>query len=179
MLITPVDDKNNLFLVENIYPSSVIDSIQQEKIFDYEHTPVEWQEYKPRRKLVYDDISPFAKIDKFLSDNFGVISKAIGKKVVHSTTHIWLDEPGFNMGIHLDNPGVNIAMQLYLNKGPMNMGTKFYHKNSPDSLRYDFPYRLNSGYIMINNDENQWHGFPSIVPNHTYRLSSYTYFYIE
>ena len=177
MLITPVDDKNNLFLVEDIYPSSLIDAIQQEKLFEYERTPVEWQEHKPRRKLIYSDASPFAQIDRFLGDNLNVISKAIGKELVNLTTDIWMDDPGFNMGIHLDNPGVKIAMQLYLSKGPENAGTKFYHKNDFDALRYDFPYRLNSGYIMINNDENQWHGFP--IPRNAYRLSSYTYFYIE
>lgn len=178
MLITPVDDTNNLFYVENVYPSTLIDNIQQEKLLEYEYIKQERQLHSPRRRLIYDDVSSFSKIDKFLSENINTISKGIGKKLSHSDTSIWIDEPGFSMGIHLDNPGVGIAMQIYLNKGPKEMGTKFYHKNDINMLRYDFPYKLNCGYIMINNDEHQWHGFPLKVPNHTYRLSAYTYFHI-
>ena len=175
MLITPVDDKNNLFLVENVLPTTLIEAIQQEKLLEYNYTR-DFSGQLSRRVLTYDEASPFSKIDNFLTDNISTISNAIGKKLVHLSSNIWMDDPEFHMGIHVDNPGVSIAMQLYLTNGPKDMGTKFYYENDSTMLRYDFPYRLNCGYIMINED-NQWHGFPKI--SKSYRVSSYTYLHEE
>lgn len=171
MLITPVDDKNNLFLVENVLPTTLLEAIQHEKLLEYKYTR-DFSGHLDRRKLIYDEASPFSRIDNFLTDNINTISKAIGKKLVNLSSNVWMDDPGFNMGIHIDNLGVTIAMQLYLTKGPIDMGTKFYYDNDDTMLRYDFPYKLNCGYIMIN-DDNQWHGFPK--PSNSYRVSSYTY----
>ena len=174
MIIQPIDSKNNLFYVEDVYPQSLIDAIST---YDFTSTPyekVEWQEHMPRRKLKFNEDNVLAQLNVCNESNLDLISKAININLMHSGTAVWLDEPGFSMGIHEDNLGVTIAMQVYLNYNDTNLGTKFYHKNNINSLRYDFPYKLNAGYIMIN-ESGQWHGIPNKVPNSSWRISSYTY----
>jgi hypothetical protein len=85
---------------------------------------------------------------------------------------MWLDSAGFSMASHLDNPGVTNSMQVYLNQNNETLGTHFYDANK--NLRYQVPFMLNCGYIMINGPE-QYHGAPNRVPADTYRLNSYTH----
>ena len=91
-----------------------------------------------------------------------------------SDTGFWLDEAGFFMEPHLDNSGLFASMQIFLNKNHSNLGTAFY--NADETLRFQPEYKINTGYIMLNNGE-QLHGMENPVPNNSYRICSYTWFY--
>jgi hypothetical protein len=58
------------------------------------------------------------------------------------------------------------------NAGPEH-GTVFY--NQDQTVRYTFPYKVNTGYIMLNGPD-QYHGVPTTLAEGELRLSSYTYF---
>jgi hypothetical protein len=80
---------------------------------------------------------------------------------------IWKDLPGYCIGDHNDNPGVQAAMQIYLNNLPKELGTWF------DDI--EIPYVQNSGYIM-NNQHQPRHGMKHSVPVNSVRYSLYARF---
>ena len=175
MIITPVDKQNNLFSVENVYSDELIAEIQALDLMLYPHEKVNWQEHMPRRKLQFSDTDVLARLNAENTANIAKISNAIGIDIKDVDTAIWLDHDQFSMGIHEDNPGVDIAMQVYLLPNDVTIGTKFYHTLSERTLRYDFPYTVNTGYIMVN-APGQFHGATRATPASTLRCSSYSYF---
>lgn len=177
MKITPVDNQNNLYLVQDILPKEILQEIEHENLEDYEWEKQEGQEVWKRKKLTPRNTSPLCKIDTFLNSIRLQIADILGVKFVEYDcwSSFWYDQPGFTTEIHLDG-ALPIAMQLYLLPGNPEHGTVFYHNNQvPWKVRYKFPYIPNSGYIMLNGP-NQWHAVPAVVKNGEKRLSSYTYF---
>ena len=173
MKITPVDSKNDLYFVENIYPQNLLDDLLS---LDHLATPgsaEELQENYPRKKLAhtYDTYEVFNKYVQSLQTN---IEQSLGFEFLSCDTAFWLDLPGFDMESHLDNDGVYAAMQIYLSENTKPMPTVFYNTNG--SVRFIPKYQVNSGYLMLNNS-NQWHAMPYTVPDNEYRLTSYTWFY--
>jgi nitroreductase len=188
LTITPVDDKNNLYYVQNVYPEEMLAELRQLDVLQLEHVKQEWQEYLPRRKLVYDLSVDSRHILSRMRNYLNSSSKreeiqlklGLGNLAQIDSSY-WLDLPGFNMSTHLDNSAVGIAMQVCLADNASNLGTCFYnYSEDKDPQQFDvrkqFEYKLNSGYIMIN-DQSQWHGCPGIVPDGTFRLTSYSYLY--
>ena len=173
MIITPVDNKNDLFFVENIYPQNLLDDL---RAVDHLATPgrsEEMQEHWPRKKLYHTD-NVYDTINKYVQSVQAVIEESIKVRFTSCDTAFWLDLPGFDMENHLDNDGVFAAMQIYLTENTKHMPTVFY--NSDGSVRFQPEYRVNSGYLMLNN-KNQWHAMPYTVPDNEYRLTSYTWFW--
>ena len=174
MNIHPVDSEKNLFSITDVYSKELIDKIQKLDLLSYPHKPVEWQEHAPRRLIMFDDDDILAQLNKENTANMSSIADAIGVPLYKIITNLWLDHSQFNMGIHLDNPGVDIAMQVYLLPNDISLGTKFYYSDDESQLRHNFPYAVNSGYIMINGPK-QYHGIPVSVPANTLRCSTYSY----
>jgi len=174
IIITPVDKEHNLFLVENVYSEELIAKILALDLMSYPHTKVDWQEHMPRRRLHWDNQDILAELNRETTKNLSLISSSIGVVVNESDTNVWLDHDQFSMGIHEDNPAVDISMQVYLLPNDRGIGTKFYHAPNERSLRHDFPYTVNTGYIMIN-APGQFHGATKSAPAGTLRCSSYTY----
>lgn len=177
MNITAVDDKKDLFLVENILPADIIHEIQQQDFSVYPWELQQGQENWRRRKLLPPADSCLHKIDPYLNsvrlEIADILNVAFTRTFCWSS--FWYDSVGFTTDMHLDG-SLPIAMQLYLKSGPENLGTVFYHSNAvPWKIRYKFPYRANTGYIMLNNPD-QWHAVPSVLGPGQERLSSYTYF---
>ena len=175
MIITPVDKQNNLFSVENVYSAELIAEIRKLNLMTYPYEKVNWQEHMPRRKLQFSDTDILARINVENTANIPKISEAIGIAIKDVDTAIWVDHNQFTMGVHEDNPLVDIAMQVYLFPNLVEIGTKFYHTLQKNSLRHDFPYIVNTGYIMIN-APGQFHGATRPTPKSTLRCSSYSYF---
>jgi hypothetical protein len=174
MIIKSIDEKCNLFSVENIYSHKLINEIQTLDLINYPYEQVIWQEAVPRRKLNFDKFDTLARIDEELASKIEIISKEIGIEIKGFGTSVWLDLSQFNMAIHEDNQAIKVSMQVYLLPNINELGTKFYYTDNRNDLRYDFPYKVNTGYIMIN-VPGQFHGVPTPVPNGTFRCSSYTY----
>ena len=174
MIITPVDKQHNLFSVEKVYSDELIAKIQALDLMSYAHTTVDWQEHMPRRRLHWDEQDVLAELNRETTKNLSLISESIGVALNEADTNVWLDHSRFSMGIHEDNPAVDISMQVYLLPNDVGIGTKFYYAQTESSLRYNFPYTVNTGYIMIN-APGQFHGAPRTTPAGTVRCSSYTY----
>jgi hypothetical protein len=177
MTITPVDSKNDLFFVENIYPQNLLTDLLA---IDHLQTPSKTEELQsdyPRKKLILTDFR-YNAIVEYVQSLQTIITKHLNTKFLGCDTAFWLDLPGFEMGNHLDNNGdVDgnwVAMQIYLTENTKPMPTVFY--NSDGTVRFRPEYRINCGYLMLNNTEH-WHAMPYAVPKNEYRLTTYTWFW--
>lgn len=180
MKIEAVDDNNDLFLVEDFYPQELLDRIHldelltSENLQDVNNGNSVGTRKSVRRTTLNNDLM------KYTESILPQISESIGLKLSGCTVNLWIDGPGFYMGIHEDNPVIQVSLQIYLTKDDESLGTKFYydfqHDHNKAKLRYDFPYRLNCGYIMISKP-GQWHGFPVKLTENQQRLTTYTYLY--
>lgn len=181
MKITQVDSIPDLFLIEDILPSEILDRISKESFLDYQWETQELQQAWKRRKLIPHKNSPLAEIDDYYSKSLDQIAAAANIEFIEKfcTSSFWLDYDDFDVSIHLDGEDRNfeplMAMQIYLTDGDYQLGTIFYHDQMGKSVRFKFPYKINTGYLMLNN-KNQWHGMLNKVPPEHLRLSSYTYF---
>ena len=175
MTLIPVDDKKDLFSVVDLYPESILDRLKQIVHLQSDWSRMDWQEDWNRRKVKTRPGSIYEEIDLFVKSKLPEIEHITNTSILSCDTAFWLDEPGFTTRSHLDNDGVFIAMQVYLTEHPgVDMATEFYNENC--TVRFKPKYQINHGYLMINN-QNQYHGMLTPVPDSTYRLSSYTWFY--
>lgn len=179
MKITPIDSKNNLFYVEDFYSEDLLEKIDIDKFLADSENVVEVDVGKSmgtrisiRRTVINNDLR------KYTITKLEEISSAINLKVDNPVVNIWIDKEGFYMGIHEDNPAIEVSLQIYLTKDNEDFGTKFYEDFQHDyrnaKLRYDFPYKYNCGYIMIS-EPNQWHGYPIKLKDNERRMTTYTY----
>ena len=175
MTITPVDDKLDLFSVVDLFPEPILERLKQTDHLQSDWSRMDWQEDWNRRRVTPRPGSVYAEIDLFVKSKLPEIEEITQTSILSCDTAFWLDLPGFTTNPHLDNDGVFIAMQVYLTEYPgIEMATEFY--DSDNTIRFKPAYRINHGYFMINNP-NQRHGMLTPVPDNTYRLSSYTWFY--
>ena len=175
MTITPVDDKLDLFSVIDLYPAHIIDRLREINHAESEWKREEWQSDWNRKRLVNVPGSIYDEIELFVKSKIPQIEQLTNTSISSCNTGFWVDEPGFTTNSHVDNDRVFIAMQIYLTDHPgINMATEFY--NDDNTIRFKPEYKPNHGYLMINNTR-QYHGMLTPVPDNTYRLSSYTWFY--
>lgn len=180
MKIKAVDDSNDLFLVEDFYPQELLDKIKIDELLNSENLEDVYtgNSIGVRRSVRRNEL--YHELIKYTDSVLSQISEAINVKLSGCTVNLWIDGPGFYMGIHEDNPAIQVSLQIYLTKDDESLGTKFYYDFQYDhtkaKLRYDFPYRLNCGYIMISKP-GQWHGFPVKLTENQQRLTTYTYLY--
>lgn len=174
MNITAVDLTLDLFQVDRIYSQELLAEFAATDHLQTDWRKEDWQDQYPRRRLIYAPYSIYAQLENCLKVYLQSISKIIGIDIMACGTGFWLDLPGFCMTPHLDNDRVSASMQVYLNVNESNLGTVFY--NPDNSVRYQSPYTINTGYIMVNGPE-QTHGMSNPVPDNSYRISSYTWFY--
>ena len=175
MTITPVDKQYNLFLIEDIYPQDLLDQVAQEDFMSYDWELQEGQLDWFRRKLLPGQDSILFELNEFVNtirfDIADILNVEFPKYNCWSS--FWLDYSPYTCKMHTDGD-LPIAMQIYLlDSAGQEHGTEFY--NSDKTLRYVFPYKVNTGYLMINGPD-QYHGVPTVLPEGQLRLSSYTYF---
>lgn len=182
MKITAVDDQFNLFLVEQVLPEDLLGLVKKEEFQLYPWMPQEMQLDFKRRQIIFDDTSILTKVDAEYNTCLSIIEEHLNINFHESRcwSSFWLDYQGFSCPVHLDGAErgfkPKLAMQLYLSDDPQaKLGTVFYHDAQGKHTRYSFPYRANTGYIMVNGP-TQWHGMLNPIPSEHWRLSSYTYF---
>jgi len=179
MQITAVDNENNLFKVESVFPDDFVQEILATDWLNLPWGPSPGQESWPRRQIDQTAIPWIGRWYKYLEQHWHQISQQTGipidEYIPASGTTFWLDEPGFICKIHTDGmmPG---SMQIVW----QGTGTTFYWYKDPKSVRYQMPDTANTGYIMLhaNNQTYQkllWHGMLTPVPKNTFRLTSYTW----
>jgi hypothetical protein len=190
MKITPVDDKNTLFIIEDILSEDTLNKMDGENLLDIPWVKQSWQEEWERRLLEPDMGSIFSDIEQEIDALRHEIGEAVGMKFTEINSRFWVDTEGFTVRPHIDNPGVKIALQIYL-KDCENAGTTFYNLREEDveirddgqryhwnnrqpypPVRYTFEGKKNTGYIMLNN-MTQLHGVPITLGKDALRLSAY------
>lgn len=176
MIIKPVDGANDLFEVQNFYPEELLSRFLSTDHLVQPYKKEDWQDNWPRRRIVHDVDPIYNDLDTYVKLQLPSISDIVNRELMACDTGFWLDEAGFRMAPHVDNAGVQVAMQIYLNENDITLGTVFYDNTL--SVRYRPLYKVNWGYLMINNP-NQLHGMMNPVPDDTYRISSYTWFWLK
>lgn len=180
MIITAVDDQQDLFLIEDILPIELINQIQQEQFWEYPWEKQEMQLDWARRKLISNG-TLLEKIDIEYNRLLDQIAQATNIEFTNKFcwSAFWLDYKGYTCDIHEDGAERNysplMAMQIYLTESDDELGTVWYKDSQGTTIRYQFPYKINTGYLMLNRP-GQWHGMLNQVPKDHLRLSSYTYF---
>jgi hypothetical protein len=181
MRITAVDQVPDLFLVQDLLPNSLLYDIKQLDLWScsWEEQPMQldWK----RRKLIADNQNLLIEVDQHYNNALDQIANATNVVFDHKLcwSSFWLDYEGFDCSIHEDGAERNyhplMAMQFYLTESQDKLGTVFYHDAAGQHVRYAFPYKSNTGYLMLNHP-GQYHGMLHKVPPGHLRLSSYTYF---
>jgi len=190
MKITPVDDKNTLFLIEDILSEETLNKMDELDLLDVPWRRQDWQENWERRLLEPEKLSHLNNVAHEIETHKKEIGDAVGMTFIEINSRFWIDTEGFTVNPHIDNPGVRIALQIYL-KGCENIGTTFYslkdedviekeddqryhwnHTKGLPPVRYTFEGKRNTGYIMLN-DKTQLHGVPITLGKDTLRLSAY------
>jgi hypothetical protein len=175
MLVTAIDNENNLFRVEHAVSEELAAKVMATDWMALPWTRQEGQESWPRRLITNTAIPWIDQWHQEVSSQWSVIEQCIGRKLQHYCgTAWWVDEPGFICKMHTDGemPG---SMHLIW-RGP---GTAFYWHNDPATLRYQTPEQSNAGYIMINQADSTgyrpllWHAM--LTPADSYRITSYTW----
>ena len=181
MIITQIDEKADLFLIEDVLPQDLINEIDKEDFLSYNWEEQRMQSTWNRRRLLPDVSSPLTKIDNHYNLLLNQIEDSLNISFEHRHcwSSFWLDYEGFDCSIHEDGAErgytPKLAMQIYLTESADNLGTTFYYDENGKNVRYQFKYKKNSGYLQLNRP-GQWHGMLQKVPPGHRRLSSYTYF---
>jgi len=190
MHIEAVDNKKDLYEMKDVLPDKLIQELKKIPLDTAPFTKMDWQEHMPRRRLIQMPGSVLSQIHQNINDNKDHIAKHIGHNINHIDTAFWYDLEGFDFSPHIDNPGVEKVMQLYLSNC-QNAGTVFYNVKDeevevrdddqvwhytgprpPLDVRKAFDFVENTGYIMLNG-KHQLHGVPNRIGKDDLRLSVY------
>lgn len=181
MLITPVDHYQDLFIANNVLPEDLVKSVLATDWLNLPWHRQPYQEHWLRRRIEPSSLPWIDHWHQCLANIWPCISQMLDIDIgtYPGSTAWWVDEPGFVCDLHTDGemPG---AMQLTW-MGADNLGTTFFHYKNTNCVRYQFPMRVNCGYIMINQltDQSyrhlQWHAMLTPVPPNSFRVTSYSH----
>jgi len=177
--MSPVDQDQDLFAVTNVAPTGLVDEILSTPWLDLPWSRQGGQESWLRRRIDTDALSWYGLWNECISSQWHLIENNARRSLQYQGTAWWLDEPGFCCQIHTDGemPGALHLMWI----GDAGLGTTFYHYRDLAHVRYQFPFLANCGYLMINQADTtgyrklQWHAMMQPVPQHCFRLTSYTW----
>lgn len=189
MNVTPIDSKNDLYLIKNIIPEHFLKQIDEIEVSELDYDKWDWFDHS-RKKVNVLAGSVFDNVQQYLHAKKDELSSFLDFKISNIDSTFWLDQPGFTFPDHIDNPGVNVAMQIYLNNCG-DAGTTFYQisendiesrddnqhwhyvgENPPSKVRHTFDFIQDTGYLMVNN-KTQLHGVPGKLKDGQHRMSMY------
>ena len=193
MKITPVDKGTDLFSVSDVFEVSLLQELHKKDLYSYEWQREDWQSDLLRRKLKYTESDILHELYQTLNskENIQQLSDTLGKHFHGVDCMFWLDEPGYQISNHPDNPLVTDIIHIYLWPNEKKLGTTYYHNIAGEDeldgrgawetpsqenihhlkLRKQFDYEVNTGYIMKN--VSQIHGMTQPVPQDSIRFSLY------
>lgn len=152
----------DVWAVDNLFDQTELISILHDISTEQDWQLVELQEHMPRQSIVWTDNGVLDRLWSMLNElDFG----KFGIKFKNVT--VWKDVAPYCIADHVDNDRVVAAMQIYLNEGPMDIGTWFED--------CQVPFVGNSGYIMHNRNKLM-HGMKTPVPDGFVRYSMYALF---
>lgn len=181
MQINAIDNENNVFRVENVMSSDLARKVLETDWLSLPWKRQEGQENWLRRRIENSAIPWIQQWDDYCSKIWADIAVHLGREYQgYQGTAFWLDEPGFTCSMHTDGelPG---SMQLTWIGSRHTHGTAFYWHKDASALRHQFPMVPNTGYIMINQPDDQgyrkllWHAMLTPVPENSFRLTTYSW----
>jgi hypothetical protein len=164
---------DSVYLIQQVLTHDMIN-----KLSDYICTvdPGKWrqvpgQEHNNRQAIVWDADTvieelheTFATVTPKISQIFGTVSlNFIG-------IQLWTDGAGYDTGLHQDNSTIDVSCQVYLFDNDAGLGTTFVRQDQQVVV----PYINNTGYLMINNqDQDLLHSTSQATPAGVTRYSVY------
>jgi hypothetical protein len=178
--ITSIDPTNRIWQVVDLLPTE-----QTAEILAVDWLNMPWrrghmQEHWHRR-WINEQHPTIQKLNLYVHNQIPSINQALGTNYTRCNGAWWLDDPGFIVSIHTDGEMLNSLQMAWIAPSD-DYGTRFYFDKAGHHLMYQALGRTNTGYIMLNHqDENgaqplHWHGMLTPVPSGTFRLSSYYQF---
>jgi hypothetical protein len=169
-----------LYRVDQVFPAELSESIAaiDWSARSYNRLEIGWG---LRRQIDYHDETDHWITDYCRRELVAAIEQACSVKFTGSpeqqSFQYWVDEPGFRPAVHTDGD-LPSAVQIYLQPADqLDLGTAFYHTSQADSEIYQFASQPNSGYIMLNQPEQNrpalWHDMTQAVPQGVLRLCLY------
>jgi len=193
MQIHPVNNSDNLYAISQVFDMELLEELHKKDLYSYDWEQENMQVTLARRRLTYADNDILAQLDRSINskENLQQLSDLFHKQFWGISSNFWLDEPGYTIGNHPDNPGVNEVIHVYLWPNAVDLGTTFYQNTAGDNeldehgsftnpseenlhnlkISKQFPYVVNTGYVMKN--VYQIHGMTVPVPAETVRFSLY------
>ena len=180
MRITAVDESMQLYAVEDVITNDLLTALatvnwqnQDGGVFlnqpdaDYIQTA--------RRAIDISNNAILKELDRQLRIQQYNLAKQLDLEFSYYYTDYWLDPPGWKVPIHTDL-FIPCAWQMYW-AGESNTGTTFLWTKDKNDVRYQFEFRPNTGYLVLNMPTNNfqplhWHGM--FEPITQWRFSSYT-----
>lgn len=154
---SPLIVKNGCYYqkISNFFPNQLLQELV--KINDtYKLEKLETQEHTSRFRLSYEE--PIIKMLNLIFHSKKITNALEAKfdvKLKPKTTDVWLDSVNFFLPPHVDDPRIKLSIQIYL--GDNNIGTALFDSYTSTQPYEVFEYKLNSGYVLLNNSKS-FHG---------------------
>ena len=193
MQIQQVDQSDSLYAISQVFDVQLLEELHKKDLYSYDWEQEIMQSLLARRRLRYADNDILAQLDHSINskENIQQLSDIFNKQFYRVISNFWLDEPGYTIGNHPDNPAVREVIQVFLWPNTVDLGTTFYHNIAGEDeldengsftnpseenihnlkVLKQFPYVVNTGYVMKN--VYQIHGMTVPVPAETVRFSLY------
>jgi hypothetical protein len=151
-------------LLEKLYKFALTNN---EWIMQKDYTKIEM--YRNNRfKLNWESDTVVEETHIVLENLTEVFNQFYNKNNKFLGINLWKDITGFSLAKHIDNPDIDLSMQIYLNSSADDLGTKFTYQN----ITINTPYIKNHGYIMDNLGKVA-HYFDAEIPLDYSRYSLY------
>jgi hypothetical protein len=169
-----------LYTVDSVFPEHLLSQINS---IDWSARPARRLDigWGLRRQIDHQTDRDQTVNDYCFTELKTAIEQACGVRFVSPPAQqgfqYWLDLPGFRPAVHTDGD-LPSAVQIYLQPADRtDLGTAFYHTVQADSEIHRFDSRPNSGYVMLNQPEQNrpalWHDMTQAVPEGVLRLCLY------
>ena len=158
-----------VFLIEDFFPSEIID-----RLLKFAHNTKEWktvdlQEHLNRKQVNWNSDSIIEEVHTVIESLTPKINEIFDDDFVNfNGISLWQDQTGYKIPNHIDNDSVQASIKIYLTTDSTNLATTFDIDNNVISAKY----LINHGYIM-NNRYKVRHGLENSVPQGHVRYSLY------
>jgi hypothetical protein len=137
-------------------------------VWERQEDPTALSRYFGRKKINWVPNSVIEETHMVLDGLTDYINQRFNKQNKFEGLSVWKDEYTYQAPTHIDNPKIDISMQIYLNgDDSMDLGTGF----RLDTV-VKIPYKTNYGYLM-DNKQNIRHFYNGKSPEDYYRYSLY------
>ena len=156
--------------------NSVIDHTMIDKLNTYLNTidSIKWEYFQSnnlRKVITWDADTVIEELHNIFDSMTDLISRQFSNGPLKFLgLQLWKDSNGYNMNYHIDNPTIDVALQLYFFDAPRECGTIF----KIDKEEYLVPFEHNTGYIYKNQTSTGvQHKVKVIISPDSYRYSLY------